>query len=73
MCLNLCAPIASMFAMLALNANRQWLTWEGPPGSLQEGIKGTMDTSDCLVFDNNEADRFAQDGIIRILVTIFKE
>ena len=31
------------------------------------------DTSDRLVFDNNEADRFAQDGIIRILVTIFKE
>ncbi|XP_053435089.1 E3 ubiquitin-protein ligase SIAH1-like [Nycticebus coucang] len=55
---------------LELKGHRRQLTWEATPQSIREGIETAMMNSDCLVFDINTAQLFAENGHLSIIVTI---
>ncbi|XP_027970895.1 E3 ubiquitin-protein ligase SIAH1-like [Eumetopias jubatus] len=55
---------------LELNGHRRRLTWEATPRSIHDGIATAIRKSDCLVFDTNVAEFFAEDGNLSINVTI---
>ncbi|GFR31111.1 e3 ubiquitin-protein ligase SIAH1 [Trichonephila clavata] len=55
---------------LELNGNRRRLTWEATPRSILEGVTPAIMSSDCLVFDTNIAQIFADNGNLGINVTI---
>ncbi|XP_053435092.1 E3 ubiquitin-protein ligase SIAH1-like [Nycticebus coucang] len=55
---------------LELRGDRRRLTWEAAPRSIREGIETAMINSDCLVFDTNAAQIFAENGHLSITVTI---
>lgn len=55
---------------LELNGNRRRLTWEAVPPSIHDGVQTAIANSDCLVFDNNTAQLFADSGNLGINVTI---
>ncbi|XP_077312060.1 E3 ubiquitin-protein ligase SIAH1-like [Lithobates pipiens] len=57
---------------LALNGHHRRLTWEATPRSIHEGIATAVMNKDCLVFDAITAQLFAENGILRINVTISK-
>jgi E3 ubiquitin-protein ligase SIAH1 len=46
------------------------LTWEAAPRSIHDGIQSAIMSSDCLVFDTNIAQLFADHGNLGINVTI---
>jgi hypothetical protein len=55
---------------LELNGHRRRLTWEAAPRSIHDGIQSAIMSSDCLVFDTNIAQLFADHGNLGINVTI---
>lgn len=55
---------------LELNGNRRRLAWEATPRSIHEGVQSAIHNSDCLVFDTNMANLFAENGNLGINVTI---
>ncbi|KAL1455153.1 hypothetical protein WDU94_009268 [Cyamophila willieti] len=55
---------------LELNGHRRRLTWEATPRSIHEGVASAIMNSDCLVFDTNIAQLFADNGNLGINVTI---
>ncbi len=55
---------------LELNGHRRRLTWEATPRSIHDGVQSAINTSDCLVFDTNIAQLFADTGNLGINVTI---
>ncbi|RUS89919.1 hypothetical protein EGW08_002360 [Elysia chlorotica] len=55
---------------LELNGHRRRLTWEAAPRSIHDGIQSAIAASDCLVFDTNIAQLFADHGNLGINVTI---
>lgn len=55
---------------LELNGHRRRLTWEAAPRSIHDGIQSAIASSDCLVFDTNIAQLFADHGNLGINVTI---
>ena len=55
---------------LELNGHRRRLTWEATPRSIHDGIQSAIRNSDCLVFDDNIAQLFADSGNLGINVTI---
>lgn len=58
------------FCRLELNGHRRRLTWEAAPRSIHDGIQSAIMSSDCLVFDTNIAQLFADHGNLGINVTI---
>jgi len=57
---------------LELSANRRRLYWESSPQSAHEGMAAAIAQSDCLSFDMNTAELFAENGNLGINVTIMK-
>ncbi|OWA50987.1 E3 ubiquitin-protein ligase Siah1 [Hypsibius exemplaris] len=57
---------------LELNAhgNRRRLTWEANPKSIHEGVYQALFSKDCLMFDSNIANLFAENGNLGINVTL---
>lgn len=55
---------------LELNGHRRRFTWEAVPRSIHEGIASAIMNSDCLVFDSNMAQLFADNKNLGINVTI---
>ncbi|KAL3843274.1 hypothetical protein ACJMK2_021216 [Sinanodonta woodiana] len=55
---------------LELNGHRRRLTWEATPRSIHDGVQSAIMASDCLVFDTNIAQLFADHGNLGINVTI---
>ncbi|XP_064634463.1 E3 ubiquitin-protein ligase SIAH1A-like [Lineus longissimus] len=55
---------------LELNGHRRRLTWEATPRSIHDGVQSAIMNSDCLVFDTNIAQLFADNGNLGINVTI---
>ncbi|XP_052800373.1 E3 ubiquitin-protein ligase SIAH1A-like [Mya arenaria] len=55
---------------LELNGHRRRLTWEATPRSIHDGVQSAISASDCLVFDTNIAQLFADHGNLGINVTI---
>ncbi|TGZ67463.1 hypothetical protein CRM22_004772 [Opisthorchis felineus] len=55
---------------LELNGHRRRLTWEACPRSIHDGVQSAISSSDCLVFDLNTAQLFADNGNLGINVTI---
>ncbi|KAK2183082.1 hypothetical protein NP493_324g03058 [Ridgeia piscesae] len=55
---------------LELNGHRRRLTWEATPRSIHDGVQLAINNSDCLVFDTNIAQLFADNGNLGINVTI---
>ncbi|KFM63131.1 E3 ubiquitin-protein ligase SIAH1-like [Stegodyphus dumicola] len=55
---------------LELYSHRRRLTWEATPRSILEGVTPAIMSSDCLVFDTNIAQIFADNGNLGINVTI---
>ena len=55
---------------LELNGHRRRLTWEATPRSVHDGVQSAILNSDCLVFDTNIAQLFADTGNLGINVTI---
>lgn len=55
---------------LELNGHRRRLTWEATPRSIHDGVQSAIGASDCLVFDTNIAQLFADHGNLGINVTI---
>lgn len=55
---------------LELNGRRRRLTWEATPRSIHDGVQSAIMNSDCLVFDTNIAQLFADNGNLGINVTI---
>ncbi|KAA3674503.1 E3 ubiquitin-protein ligase SIAH1, partial [Paragonimus westermani] len=55
---------------LELNGHRRRLTWEACPRSIHDGVQSAIGSSDCLVFDLNTAQLFADNGNLGINVTI---
>ncbi|XP_074659820.1 E3 ubiquitin-protein ligase SIAH1-like isoform X2 [Tubulanus polymorphus] len=55
---------------LELNGHRRRLTWEATPRSIHDGVQVAIANSDCLVFDTNIAQLFADNGNLGINVTI---
>lgn len=55
---------------LELNGHRRRLTWEATPRSIHDGVQAAINSSDCLVFDTNIAQLFADNGNLGINVTI---
>ncbi|CAH0773548.1 unnamed protein product [Bemisia tabaci] len=55
---------------LELNSRRRRLSWEATPRSIHEGVSSAIVNSDCLVFDTNIAQLFAENGNLGINVTI---
>ena len=55
---------------LELNGHRRRLSWEATPRSIHDGVQSAILASDCLVFDTNIAQLFADHGNLGINVTI---
>lgn len=55
---------------LELSAGRRRLAWEATPRSIHEGVNSAISQSDCLAFDTNHAQLFAEQGNLGINVTI---
>lgn len=55
---------------LELSGHRRRLTWEATPRSIHDGVQSAILSSDCLVFDTNIAQLFADHGNLGINVTI---
>jgi len=55
---------------LELSNNRRRLCWEATPRSIHEGVASAISQSDCLAFDTNHAQLFAENGNLGINVTI---
>ncbi|CAL8109829.1 unnamed protein product [Orchesella dallaii] len=55
---------------LELNGQRRRLAWEATPRSIHDGIASAIQSSDCLSFDANTAQTFAENGNLGINVTI---
>ncbi|CAG9783473.1 unnamed protein product [Diatraea saccharalis] len=55
---------------LELNGHRRHLTWEAMPRSIHEGLSSAIINSECLVFNTSLAQLFADNGNLRINVTI---
>lgn len=55
---------------MELNGQRRRLTWEATPRSIHDGVHTAIANSDCLVFDANIAQLFAENGNLGINVTI---
>ncbi|KAI1725969.1 seven in absentia protein family domain-containing protein [Ditylenchus destructor] len=55
---------------LELSNHRRRLCWEATPRSIHEGIAAAISQSDCLSFDTNHAQLFAESGNLGINVTI---
>ncbi|CDS42403.1 e3 ubiquitin protein ligase siah1 [Echinococcus multilocularis] len=55
---------------LDLTASTRRLTWEATPRSIHDGVQTAIANSDCLVFDSNMAQLFADNGSLGINVTI---
>ena len=55
---------------LELNGHKRRLTWEATPRSIHDGVQSAINTSDCLMFDSNVAQLFADNGNLSINVTI---
>jgi E3 ubiquitin-protein ligase SIAH1 len=53
-----------------LNGQGRRLTWEATTRSIHEGVSSAIMNSDCLVFDTNIAQLFADNGNLGINVTI---
>jgi len=62
--------ISFNFHRLELNGHRRRLTWEATPRSIHDGVQSAITASDCLVFDTNIAQLFADHGNLGINVTI---
>uniref|UniRef100_A0A7E4VRA0 E3 ubiquitin-protein ligase n=1 Tax=Panagrellus redivivus TaxID=6233 RepID=A0A7E4VRA0_PANRE len=60
----------SFMYRLELNNRRRRLTFEGTPRSIHEGVSGSINQSDCLCFDTNQAQLFSENGNLGINVTI---
>ena len=58
------------FLSLELSNNRRRLCWEATPRSIHEGVAQAISQSDCLSFDTNHAQLFAENGNLGINVTI---
>ncbi|XP_037368605.1 E3 ubiquitin-protein ligase SIAH1A-like [Talpa occidentalis] len=57
---------------LELSGSERRLTWEAKPKSIHEGIETALMKSDCLIFDTNVAQLFAESDNLGINVTISK-
>lgn len=55
---------------LELSNHRRRLHWEATPRSIHEGVAVAISQSDCLSFDTNHAQLFAENGNLGINVTI---
>ncbi|XP_003797551.1 E3 ubiquitin-protein ligase Siah1-like [Otolemur garnettii] len=55
---------------LEVKGDRRRLTWRATPRSIREGIETAMMSNDCLVFDTNTAQLFAENNELSITVTI---
>ncbi|CAG9783476.1 unnamed protein product [Diatraea saccharalis] len=55
---------------LELKGHRRRLTWEAMPRSIDDEVSSDIMNSDCLVFDTSLAQLFADNGNLRINVTI---
>ncbi|OUC44798.1 hypothetical protein D917_08818 [Trichinella nativa] len=55
---------------LELSSVRRRLCWEATPRSIHEGVANAISQSDCLAFDTNTAQLFADSGNLGINVTI---
>lgn len=55
---------------LELNGHRRRLSWEATPRSIHDGVQSAIVASDCLVFDTNIAQLFADHGNLGINVTV---
>jgi len=55
---------------LELSTSRRRLCWESTPLSIHDGVAQAISQSDCLAFDANAADLFAENGNLGINVTI---
>jgi len=55
---------------LELMNGRRRLSWEATPRSIHEGVSAAITQSDCLSFDTNQAELFAENGNLGINVTI---
>nr|AAB94380.1 seven-in-absentia protein homologue-1 [Caenorhabditis elegans] len=55
---------------LELSASRRRMSWEATPRSIHEGVVVAIQQSDCLAFDSNAAQLFAENGNLGINVTI---
>ncbi|KAK3104126.1 hypothetical protein FSP39_024624 [Pinctada imbricata] len=51
---------------LELNGHRRRLSWEATPRSIHDGVQSAIMASDCLVFDTNIAQLFADHGNLGI-------
>jgi hypothetical protein len=51
-------------------SGRRRLSWEATPRSIHEGVGAAITQSDCLSFDTNQAELFAENGNLGINVTI---
>lgn len=67
--LDLCVSFISLIR-LDLTASKRRLTWEATPRSIHDGVQAAIAASDCLVFDSNMAQLFADNGSLGINVTI---
>jgi len=56
---------------LELNGRKRRLTWEATPHSIHDGVQAAINASDCLIFDTNVAQLFADNGNLSINVTIY--
>ena len=68
--LERCFAVTGFVCRLELNGNRRRLAWEATPRSIHEGVQSAIHNSDCLVFDTNMANLFAENGNLGINVTI---
>ncbi|KAI6171447.1 E3 ubiquitin-protein ligase siah-1 [Aphelenchoides bicaudatus] len=59
-----------MMQQLELMNGRRRLSWEATPRSIHEGVGAAITQSDCLSFDTNQAELFAENGNLGINVTI---
>ncbi|CAD6195424.1 unnamed protein product [Caenorhabditis auriculariae] len=55
---------------LELSTQRRRMAWEATPRSIHEGVAYAIQQSDCLAFDTNAAQLFAENGNLGINVTI---
>jgi len=55
---------------LELMNGRRRLSWEATPRSIHEGVSSAISQSDCLSFDTNQSELFAENGNLGINVTI---
>jgi E3 ubiquitin-protein ligase SIAH1 len=58
------------FYRLELSFQTRRLSWEATPRSIHEGVSAAISQSDCLSFDTNQAEWFAENGNLAINVTI---